>query len=186
MHAALLTVLVIAGAEPSAYVVPAQPTASPMAMVSASGCDECGAPACTGCGSAAAGSYGSPGCTSWCRDWLGPMPQTCYGPRYGCYAGSSRTIHRYPAYHGYYYRQPYNYRHYYEYPWHATPHDPQAFFTHQPEIEGQEIMVPMPQTDGVPTDPAPILAPPKPTTQSSEILLHKRGVATSLRSQPVE
>jgi len=181
VHAALLTVLVIAGAEPPAYIVSEQPTVTPTAMVSSSGCSECGDAACTGCGSAIVGNCGRHGVTSWCRDWCGPMPQTCYGPRYGCYAGSSRTIHRYPAYHGYYYRKPYNYRHYYEYPWHATPHNPQAFFTYRPEIEGQDITVPTPQTDGVPTAPAPVLAPPKPTSQSSQAGRHTSDFATSLR-----
>jgi hypothetical protein len=38
-------------------------------------------------------------------------------------------MHRYPAFHGYYYRAPYNYRHVFEYPWHAAPHEPQDFFT---------------------------------------------------------
>lgn len=58
-------------------------------------------------------------------DWFGPMPQTCYQPRFGCYPGNPRTIHRYPAFHGYYYRAPYNYRHLFEYPWHAQPYEPQ-------------------------------------------------------------
>ena len=52
-------------------------------------------------------------------DSFGPMPQTAYDPNYGCYPGNARTIHRYPAFHGYYYDRPYNYRHYTEYPWNA-------------------------------------------------------------------
>ena len=165
MHAALLTVLVIAGTEPPALIVAGDSTPPTTAMISSSGCSECGDVACTGCGSGAVGSYGRQGGTSWYRDWFGPMPQTCYGPRYGCYPGGSRTINRYPAFHGYYYRKPYNYRHYYEYPWHAAPHNPQAFFTFRPEIEGREITVPTPQTNDVPTESAPSPAPPKPTTQ---------------------
>lgn len=61
----------------------------------------------------------------WLVDWFGPMPQTCYQPRFGCYPGNPRTIHRYPAFHGYYTRAPYNYRHLFEYPWHAQPYEPQ-------------------------------------------------------------
>jgi hypothetical protein len=61
----------------------------------------------------------------WLVDWFGPMPQTCYQPRFGCYPGNPRTIQRYPAFHGYYYRAPYNYRHLFEYPWHAQPYEPQ-------------------------------------------------------------
>jgi hypothetical protein len=54
---------------------------------------------------------------------LGPMPQTCYDPPYGCYHGS-RWNNRYPAFHGSYYRQAYNYRNYFDYPWHAGLHEP--------------------------------------------------------------
>jgi hypothetical protein len=61
------------------------------------------------------------------RDWFGPMPQTCYTPRFGCYPGNGRHMHRYPAFHGYYYRKPYNYRMAFDYPWHAAPHEPQGY-----------------------------------------------------------
>ena len=64
---------------------------------------------------------------SFLCDWFGPMPQTCYQPRYGCYPGNSRFTNRYPAFHGYYYRAPYNYRQLSEYPWHAAPHEPLPF-----------------------------------------------------------
>ncbi|MDO4570725.1 MAG: hypothetical protein Q4D38_10100 [Planctomycetia bacterium] len=60
-------------------------------------------------------------------DWHGPMPQTNYGSHFGCYPGNARTIHRYPAFHGYYYRSPYNYRHYSEYPWNADMAEPRAY-----------------------------------------------------------
>jgi len=62
--------------------------------------------------------------------WLGPMPQTCYGPRYGCYPGNARCIHRYPAFHGVYYRRPYNYRNLFDYPWHAQLHEPTSMFSY--------------------------------------------------------
>ena len=109
------------------------------------------------------------------------MPQTCYSPRFGCYAGSSRSIHRYPAFHGYNYRNPYNYRHYYEYPWHASPHAPQAFFTYRPQIEGEEIIVPMPRTEIGPTVPAPMPAPPKTTIQGNQARRNTQVLATSLK-----
>lgn len=70
----------------------------------------------------------------WLCDWFGPMPQTCYEPRYGCYPGNARFTNRYPAFHGSYYRAPYNYRHLYEYPWHAAPHEPLPF-------EGQDAAI---------------------------------------------
>ena len=60
----------------------------------------------------------------YCNAWFQPMPQTCYGPHYGCYPGNNRDIHRYPAFHGYYYRHAYNYRQLYEYPWQADPFEP--------------------------------------------------------------
>ena len=80
---------------------------------------------------------------TWLGDWFGPMPQTCYQPRFGCYPGNPRTIHRYPAFHGYYYRAPYNYRHYFEYPWHAQPHEPQAFGTSGTAVV-EESITPLP------------------------------------------
>lgn len=82
----------------------------------------------------------SPGC-----DWWGPMPQTNYTPRYGCYPGNARTIHRYPAFHGYTLRNPYNYRMYSEFPWHADMAEPQPYSTQvrmQNEgYDGQEIIL---------------------------------------------
>ena len=60
----------------------------------------------------------------YCAAWFQPMPQTCYSPHYGCYPGNGRDIHRYPAFHGYYYRQAYNYRPLFEYPWQAGMHEP--------------------------------------------------------------
>jgi hypothetical protein len=60
-------------------------------------------------------------------DWFKPMPQTCYSPRFGCYPGNGRDIQRYPAFHGTYYRRAYNYRTLMEYPWLAEPHEPVGF-----------------------------------------------------------
>jgi len=60
----------------------------------------------------------------YCRAWWDPMPQTCYAPHYGCYPGNNRDIHRYPAFHGNYYRQAYNYRPLFEYPWQACMQEP--------------------------------------------------------------
>jgi hypothetical protein len=63
---------------------------------------------------------------NYCRAWFQPMPQTCYSPHFGCYPGNGRDIYRYPAFHGYYYRQAYNYRPLFEYPWQACMHEPLA------------------------------------------------------------
>ncbi|MCS7303950.1 MAG: hypothetical protein NZ602_02420 [Thermoguttaceae bacterium] len=108
---------------------------------------------CESCASGDVACSVRKGAKSLCRlawDWFGPMPQTCYQPRFGCYPGNARDIHRYPAFHGYYYRQPYNYRHYFEYPWHAQPHEPLGYFTY-PQIG-----------EGLLEKAAPIEAPPVP------------------------
>ncbi|MDA7950307.1 MAG: hypothetical protein MPJ24_02380 [Pirellulaceae bacterium] len=70
---------------------------------------------------------------------LGPMPQTCYSPTFGCYPGNSREIHRYPAFHGTYYRKPYNYRNLFDYPWHADLHEPVSLFTYNVAIEEEFV-----------------------------------------------
>jgi len=79
------------------------------------------------------------------RGWCGPMPQSCYNPSFGCYP-STRFMHRYPAFHNYYYRSAYNYRHYSDYPWHAGLHEPTSMFSyHVPgENPGQALPVPIP------------------------------------------
>jgi hypothetical protein len=63
---------------------------------------------------------------------FGMMPQTCYNPPYGCYA-PTRFTHRYPAFHGHYYRDPYNYRYYFDYPWHAEMHEPTSLYSYNTE-----------------------------------------------------
>src|SRR5262245_55988202 len=73
------------------------------------------------------------------------MPQSCYNPSFGCYP-STRFMHRYPAFHNYYTREAYNYRHYFDYPWHAGLHEPTSMFSyHVPgENPAQNIPVPSP------------------------------------------
>ena len=63
----------------------------------------------------------------YCCAWFQPMPQTCYTPHYGCYPGNGRDFRRPTAFHGYYYRQAYNYRPLFEYPWQAGTHEPLPF-----------------------------------------------------------
>lgn len=67
------------------------------------------------------------------------MPQTCYDPRFGCYPGNNRSLHRLPAFHGTFYRHPYNYRQLMEYPWHATPHAPEPLV---PGYQGYPVSPP--------------------------------------------
>lgn len=139
MHAVLLTLVIAAGADqPADAAVAPQPYV--VSTDASSSCDSCGVEACGG------GSAG--GCghalfnAVW--DWWGPMPQTCYAPRFGCYPGNNRCMHRYPAFHGTYYRQPYNYRNYFDYPWHAQPHEPMGYFTYEKSPSVDETLIPAP------------------------------------------
>jgi hypothetical protein len=88
----------------------------------------------------------------WCHGllgqkhaWMGPMPQSCYNPSFGCYA-NTRHMHRYPAFHGYYYREAYNYRHYFDYPWHAGLQEPTSHFSYNVPgaPDGESIAPPVP------------------------------------------
>ncbi|MCI0359412.1 MAG: hypothetical protein L0211_13120 [Planctomycetaceae bacterium] len=90
-------------------------------------------------------------------DWLGPMPQSCYNPSFGCYA-STRFMHRYPAFHGYYYRSAYNYRHYFDYPWHAGLHEPTSHFSYNTPsaAAGEPIVPPPPAPEPAAEAPRPI------------------------------
>ncbi|MFP6612000.1 MAG: hypothetical protein VB835_06770 [Pirellulales bacterium] len=81
---------------------------------------------------------GGSGCNACCgsdyrviRTRTRQMPQSCYQPHYGCYPAGSRWTHRYPAFHGYYYRRPYNYRNLFDYPWHARMHEPASLFSYR-------------------------------------------------------
>lgn len=90
--------------------------------------------------------YGHLSC--WHTFW-GPEPQTCYAPRYGCYPGNNRFMHRYPAFHGYHYRRPYNYRNVFDYPWHAALHEPTSHFSYNvmdegPAVQGAPLAPPIP------------------------------------------
>ena len=93
------------------------------------------------------------------------MPQSCYDPTFGCYRGS-RFMNRYPAFHGTYYRRPYNYRNLFEYPWHAEPHEPTSLFSSAVGIE---------PTEGDP--PAP--PQPQPNARSS-----RRAPSNARRIEP--
>ena len=63
-------------------------------------------------------------------------------------------MHRDPAFHAYSYRQAYNYRHLFDYPWHATPYAPQGFVTYQIDGQaGEEIRTPQPEQGVTPSGP---------------------------------
>jgi hypothetical protein len=124
MNAILLTVLALGGADAS------------MGYGGDAGgyCDQCNADSC-----------GRGRHCSHRGGLLGPMPQSCYNPSFGCYP-STRFMHRYPAFHNTYYRAAYNYRQYFDYPWHAGLHEPTSMFSyHTPgERAVRELPEPLP------------------------------------------
>ena len=132
MNAILLTVLVLSGGGPG----------------DSAGCVS---EPCDVCCEDGHGHHGRHGCLGNWHDGhhnhylLGPMPQSCYNPSFGCYA-STRFMHRYPAFHGYYTRNAYNYRHYFDYPWHAGLHEPTSHFSYNVPgaPAGENIAPPMP------------------------------------------
>jgi hypothetical protein len=134
MNAILLTVLALGGADASTGYGGGYGGAG-YGGDAGGYCDQCDAGGNCGRGHLC----GQRGC------YLGPMPQSCYNPSFGCYP-STRFMNRYPAFHNYYYRSAYNYRHYFDYPWHAGLHEPTSMFSyHTPsEAPAQGLPTPMP------------------------------------------
>jgi hypothetical protein len=91
---------------------------------------------------------------------LGTPPQTCYDPSFGCYT-SSRYMHRYPAFHGTFYRRAYNYRNYFDYPWHAGLHEPTSHFSYH--VDGERPIETVPAPVPVPEPPLPAAATQRPS-----------------------
>lgn len=127
MHAVLLTVLAFSGADAAMF-------GGGGGGVYGSECDDC-------YGGGRHGHHNGDGHGGWC----GPMPQSCYYPSFGCYP-STPYMNRYPAFHGTYYRKAYNYRNYFDYPWHAGLHEPTSMFSfHVPgETPAEAVPVPVP------------------------------------------
>jgi hypothetical protein len=105
------------------------------------------------------------------------MPQSCYNPSYGCYA-STRFMHRYPAFHGYYYREAYNYRHYFDYPWHAGLHEPTSHFSYNTPgaPAGESIVPPAPQPEPAAALPRPIRSAAGPMPLGGPTLAQPRSL----------
>jgi hypothetical protein len=116
-------------------------------------CDQCNAGGhghgCLGCLGGHRGKF---------RDYLGPMPQSCYNPSYGCYP-STRFMNRYPAFHNYYYRSAYNYRHYFDYPWHAGLHEPTSMFSYHTPSENSPQPLPTPLPESAQSIPRSVIRP---------------------------
>ena len=131
MQVVLATLLLATGADPIA----ANSANSIVASVdhAGAGCDSCGGAQGYG------GRYGGGrrNRSNRMSRHGGPMPQTCYAPRYGCYGSNQRHTHRYPAFHGTYYRRSYNYRNVFDYPWHAELHEPTSHFSYN--VPGENV-----------------------------------------------
>lgn len=139
MNALLLTVLAVAGADGYGYAQSGG-AAAWESYGEGDYCDACGEGGgrhrhgCHGCG--------KNGALCW------SMPQSCYNPSFGCYP-STRFMHRYPAFHNYYTREAYNYRQYFDYPWHAGLHEPTSMFSSH--VPGESPV----EEEFVPPAPAP-------------------------------
>jgi hypothetical protein len=147
MNAILLTMLALGGADAAAYGGGlAGPAAQPALLGGSAGGFAGDCDACNG------GGYGHGHGGGCLHDCCGPMPQSCYNPSFGCYP-STRFMHRYPAFHNYYYRSAYNYRHYFDYPWHAGLHEPTSMFSYHVPGAGpaESIPVPLPAVSREPT-----------------------------------
>lgn len=147
MNAVLLTLLAtLGGTDGAGYVVADGPVSYGEAAY---------APADGGC--ATCGGHGK----AWRHrphgGWFGMMPQTCYNPTLGCYDGN-RHNHRYPAFHGTYYRRPYNYRNVFDYPWHADLHEPTSHFAYNVHEQAAATIV-VPPPAAVEATPAPVPVP---------------------------
>ena len=92
------------------------------------------------------------------------QPQTCYAPRYGCYYSNNRHMNRYPAFHGVYYRRPYNYRNLFDYPWHARLHEPTSLFSYN--VPDEEVVEP--KMPSLPVPPKEARAPARNKTVNTE------------------
>lgn len=141
----LMLSFVALGLAASAYASERVTQSSSEIYGSASYGSDCGAGGCGG------GKHGA-GKSGLVIGWFGHMPQTCYSPRYGCYYGNNRHMHRYPAFHGTYYRRPYNYRNLFDYPWHAEMHEPTSMFSYN--VGGEELG---PASSGIPQPPPPVI-----------------------------
>lgn len=150
MHAVLLTVLALAGGD-GGYPVN-DSNVAPAGFHG--GCDSCGG---------GNGRYRQPHFM---------MPQTCYNPKFGCY-GADRHMNRYPAFHGTYYRRPYNYRNVFDYPWHAEMHEPTSYFSYHVNAQQQ------PQPAGQPLVPSATQYSPVPMSASAS---QENSIAPGLKT----
>jgi hypothetical protein len=150
--------------------------------VQAAGWDDYGsyedAGQCAECGEGG-GHHGCHACGGK-RNLCFSMPQSCYNPSFGCYP-STRHMHRYPAFHNYHTREAYNYRAYFDYPWHAGLHEPTSMFSYHVPGEGSAEMVEEAVMPPAPVpEPAARRAPQSPVRSAS----HLAPVVTARQAGP--
>ena len=148
MHATLLTLLLVsAGEEPP---IDGQRQATRVVEdCDSAGCSHCCRPAGRCC-------FCATGVRRWLPACLRPMCHDCCAPGLHCCPGDNRCLHSYAGFYGHNYRQAYNYRLLFDYPWHSPPHQPRCFFTYQggaPTVE--EIHRPTPEQGAVPSETLP-------------------------------
>jgi hypothetical protein len=156
MHAVLLTLIALGGGADLASGRITQSTADIYSASAMGG----GGYGDYGGGCSTCGGHGGVNKGGHLGGWFGHMPQTCYSPRYGCYYGSNRYMNRYPAFHGTFYRRPYNYRNLFDYPWHAEMHEPTSMFSYN--VQGDNAAGG--SVGDIPQPPAP---PPSPAFESA-------------------
>jgi len=76
-------------------------------------------------------------------------------------------MHRYPAFHGTYYRAAYNYRNYFDYPWHAALHEPTSMFSYHVPGEAPGAEIPRPEPAAASVAPRPLRVAEGPTPASA-------------------
>ena len=70
-------------------------------------------------------------------------------------------MNRYPAFHATYYKRAYNYRNYFDYPWHAELHEPSSLFSYETvaDNESTDSFAPVldPGEQTLPPAPVPVV-----------------------------
>ena len=160
MHLVLLTMMALTGAD-TGQVATSSPSDAYYAVpgeVSGADCTACSCDS-PSCGMSHAERIAAKhAAKAAARQRKHMMPQTCYQPRFGCYYSGNRMMNRYPAFHGTFYRRPYNYRNLFEYPWHAELHEPTSLFSYNVETNEVPAAVIDASSDGAPVPPPPAQA----------------------------
>jgi hypothetical protein len=77
-------------------------------------------------------------------------------------------MHRYPAFHNTYYKQAYNYRNYFDYPWHAELHEPSSQFAYETVNSDVPVGDVAPIVEPAEKAPAPRMPPQPPADAAAK------------------